>query len=33
MEGNLSHGPFTDNLKFPNKNYKKAILAERIVKD
>ena len=30
IEGNLSHGPFTDDLKFPNKNYKKAILAERI---
>ena len=30
IEGNLNHGPFTDDLKFQRKNYKKAILAERI---
>ena len=30
IEGNLRHGPFTDAFKFLEKNYKKAILAERI---
>ena len=30
IEGNLNHGPFTDDFLFPRKNYKKAILAERI---
>jgi len=30
IEGNLNHGPFTDDFLYPRKNYKKAILAERI---